>query len=575
MLTSRMERMWRAGGIYRRGGDLSLALALSSWVGLCALPARLNAQCGEGGDFTGQCVDLEWRPAVQTVVVGGTVEVGLYAVSVNALDQPIQNIGAVLGWDHPLIKLLGNKICDGGLNDGAPCLSSSDCSPVGTSCIDVCEAGSDPLCYACPAGDPPGAPASYNWMSSGFPNDSGLDGLNDPFAGLPSNDGDCYYIAIKQIVCNGSFAPPAYAPPDGLLVTKFRFEVLDPGVAEVSMLAGAECGSQQMICIRGNPGTVGNPCTTDDDCGERACVGGSSQGAPCASEVECPEGVCPVLCTACEHDCCTADDNCTLCSFAETRVIGGVEFGSDVTRTIGPPAQITILDCQPPTVSVGGPRYLNITPNAETGPVAFRVTGVDVDTFCALYVQRTAHLGSTPVFMTPAEWTDIFDVNPGLGDPFDDPTDPTVYLRGPKIVAGRTYDVQADCSPANPGANPSDPVTVTLWGWGDVDNDGDRSILDVVRILDGFQGVWYNYGAPCTTDAECAVIPEVPGSGIGPHYACNTEAGFCVWITRENVDLIGDTPQDCTPNRDIAITDVVAALDAFAGVPSPCQGGCP
>ena len=58
----------------------------------------------------------------------------------------------------------------------------------------------------------------YPWLFSGFTNDHGLDGLNDTWA-----DGNALYTAMAQL------GTPAWAPPEGLLVTRFLFKKLHVG----------------------------------------------------------------------------------------------------------------------------------------------------------------------------------------------------------------------------------------------------------------------------------------------------------------------------------------------------------
>ena len=71
-------------------------------------------------------------------------------------------------------------------------------------------------------------PYPYQWMFSGFTNDHGLDGLNDTWA-----DGNALYTAMAQLG-----GPPAWAPPEGLLVTRFLFRKLHVGgPTSVTMLA--------------------------------------------------------------------------------------------------------------------------------------------------------------------------------------------------------------------------------------------------------------------------------------------------------------------------------------------------
>jgi len=113
-------------------------------------------------------IDLEWRPDVQTVTEGETVNIGLYAVSDDETDQCIAAMDVILAWDPDYLELEG-------VDDNGP----------------------------------------YEWLVSGFPDDSGLDGLNDTWL-----DGDALYTAWAQL------GDPAYATPEGLLVTTFQFEAL-------------------------------------------------------------------------------------------------------------------------------------------------------------------------------------------------------------------------------------------------------------------------------------------------------------------------------------------------------------
>jgi hypothetical protein len=62
----------------------------------------------------------------------------------------------------------------------------------------------------------------YPWLFSQFPNDSGLDGLNDSFA-----DGDATYTALSQL------SSSAYATSAGLRVTTFEFRALAPATASL------------------------------------------------------------------------------------------------------------------------------------------------------------------------------------------------------------------------------------------------------------------------------------------------------------------------------------------------------
>lgn len=119
-------------------------------------------------------VNLELRPAFQTVEVGQPVQVGLYAVSPTS--QSFASVDVVLLWTQALIDLTGNS------NVGAvPLLVSSF-----------------------PAGDP------Y--------------GLN-----LNLHDGDAFYVAFAML------GNPVVATPSGTLLTTFQFTATATGSAMIEM----------------------------------------------------------------------------------------------------------------------------------------------------------------------------------------------------------------------------------------------------------------------------------------------------------------------------------------------------
>ena len=529
-------------------GHIKRPLVLLVGFGLvCGAASTARAQCGEFGDFTGQCVDLTLVASVSTVQVGDVFEVELLAKSGNAIEQPVQGVEGIIVWDPSLVKLLGS------MHD---CQAGSTVNP----------------CFTC-SQTVSGGPTGYNWLLSGFPNDIGLDGLNADcgpdtfcpiFTGVPFNDGNAFFQAFKQFFCNGQRAPPAMAPTDdplrgSLLVARLTFEALAPGSAQISLDLEAPCRARQKICQRGDPTTLGNPCVTDADCGIRSCNGGVNDGLPCSSAAECPGGVCLALCSACTPGfCCTFDDNCSECSFAESRVVGGLGTGDIVTRFLVSPAPISIIDCPVPSVLVDSSRYLNVVPPAGPDPVAIQVLGVSPNVSCvSKYVQTNGQLGVAPVYRTPAQWQSSMTYLP------NDPTDPTVHVRGDDLVAGETYSVRLDCNSSSPGTSVSTGVERTLWLFGDTDNNLDRNITDVLRILSGFTGVFHTIA--CASHADCAIV--------APFFFCDPDQGQCLWLTRENVDIIGI--EACGSDRDISITDALSSLQAFQGLPNPCTIFCP
>ena len=132
-------------------------------------------------------VNLEWRPARQTVEVDEMVEIALYAVADSGLGESVGAVTAILVWDPAYLGLWAIE--------------------------DPCDQGK------CPEN-------AYDWLSSGFPDDSQADGLNNTFA-----DGNALYGCLAQLTAED----PAVATREGLWVTTFIFQALDPGVSEVHL----------------------------------------------------------------------------------------------------------------------------------------------------------------------------------------------------------------------------------------------------------------------------------------------------------------------------------------------------
>ncbi|MCZ6655112.1 MAG: hypothetical protein O7D91_19050, partial [Planctomycetota bacterium] len=115
------------------------------------------------------CINLEFRPPSQSVLIGDTVSIGLYAVSDDETDASLTAAQVIISWDPSLLRLLGN--------DGT---------------------GAVPL------------------LSSGFP-------PNDPFnlnEVVPPQDGDGLYVALAPL---GNTVPTT---PEGVLLTTFQFLAL-------------------------------------------------------------------------------------------------------------------------------------------------------------------------------------------------------------------------------------------------------------------------------------------------------------------------------------------------------------
>ncbi|MGB2984256.1 MAG: hypothetical protein WBE26_00090 [Phycisphaerae bacterium] len=351
-------------------------------------------------------VDLEWQPAQQSVGIGEVVEIRLYAVSDEVSGQTVIALEVILVWDSSHLELLGQT---------DPCL------------------------------DDPCPPNTYNWMSSSFPEQSGLNAdcspveFCDSYTGTPFNDGNAFYAAFAQL---GSDVPVAVATSEGLWVTTFLFQTLTAGVGELRF----------------------------------------------------------------EYD---------LGGSARTLVVG--DSGAEVTGELGPPAQVVIVECQPPTVSAIGSRYLAVTPAPDEGPVALLVTGDpgDQDVECvSLYIQADGRLDASPIFKTPAEWG-------------------TVHVGDLEIIPSTTYYVQTVCEQSHGLDLISDPVSATTWLWGDVNDDGSVDFYDITLVIDGSQGIF-------------------PGD-----------------VLLENLDLAR-----CVPNGSIDVDDIMDVQNAVGGGTFPCWPPC-
>ena len=339
-------------------------------------------------------INVELRLPQEKALVGDVIPVELYTVSDDQGMQPFLAMGVILAWDDSRLELTAYV-------DNGP----------------------------------------YDWLRSFFPNDSRLDGLNEPFdispGAVPDNDGNAYYEAWTN------FDGPAYATPEGLLITTFQFRALATGSTAIEILA--DFGTD-----------------------------------------------------------------------THTRVLDSVVPGLDVTGLIGPPAQVTIVSCAAPAVEAEGARYVAVTPAASDVPTAIRVTGdsTDPDVSCVWgYVQANGRLALMPLYRTPEEWG-------------------TTHVGDAEIVPSATYEIRIECG-SGPDTELSQASTATTWLWGDVDNDGDSDVDDLLLVSQASQGTF----------------PE--------------------GLTVQNADLAG-----CTPNGVVDADDLIGAMQAAQGFDFPCPAIC-
>ena len=457
------------------------------------------ADCPGSGatcQFPATCVGLEFRPLAQSAPTNGTFEVGLYAV--NSSHPPtqapdlvnIQGLELILSWLPSQIQLLGTsdpcRMCAGGSNAGRHCVNDVQCPS--SSCVppDSCGRG-------CAGG-----------ASAGVFCDA---------------DSDCPGSFCGDF---GSFC---------LLNTYHWFSSSFPQDCNLDGV-NAPC-----------PGGPGN----DGDAFYQTISQFFCNGESAPPAMSTPEGL---LVTSLRFKMLATSGDAllhmvpALGEYTRTRVIGGDTPGGIFTGLLSADATITVgADCNPPTVTALGPRYLGVTPVAGATPVALQVQGNSAAVSCInMYVQancqggsnagaicsantdcpgglcnNTGTLGTTAVYRTPADWA-------------------TVAVRSNVIGPLTTYDVRTDCG-ATPGVTLSMPVSGTTWRHGNTDNNAVVNFVDTSRCVDGFQGK------------------------------------FSPTLTIENVDLTGP---NCLPNRTVNFQDVSASIAAFQSVPfAYCSPPCP
>jgi len=193
-----------------------------------------------------------------------------------------------------------------------------------------------------------------------------------------------------------------------------------------------------------------------------------------------------------------------------------------------------VPDCNDPIVA-DGPRYIGLRPvkdaaAAAAGPIALRITSPDypcvdvyVESVSTVNGIKIGSLGDTALPLEAGAWD-------------------TVHIKSELIVPDSDYDVtweSATSSGLLGGVSPG--AHMAVWGdvvgafanceWAPPDDAADYN--DIMAVTDALKG------DPCA--------PEV-----------------------YRADLVGMTDAHCEPDGDIWIFDVLAAVNAFRGIPAPC-----
>ena len=138
------------------------------------LPCTTDDTC-VGGTCVGvgsgpSLVNLSWQPVSTSVLLDSVVQMALVAQTSTCEPQDIGSLYAVITWDPDRLTLTGDYTL-----------------------------------------------GPYAWPFHGFPDDNYLDGLNEPYTGVPDNDGDAWFSAGAE------FFAGAEVTDAGLVVATFDF----------------------------------------------------------------------------------------------------------------------------------------------------------------------------------------------------------------------------------------------------------------------------------------------------------------------------------------------------------------
>lgn len=498
----------------------------------------LQSECSGGvcvGVPTNGCVDLRLEVSgPETVRIGDWVDVRLYAQangcsSASAspcapADAAIVSLEVLFVWD-PLVLELADPAITGENNPERPC----GCYFDGVTCF-----GPDP-CVGMYCGD--SLHHVYDWASATFPDDCVCEGGANEGERC-NTDADC---------AGGICAERANAPCTLPGSNDFPFNDGTGFFASLAPVEGCDGASIEPACAAAMaPGLWVATL-------KFKAIGDSGPGGTPIGITDCIAG-------------------------KGTRVQSALTPGLDLLGLIEPPTVVIVSSCDPPTVVAEGSRYMAVTPAEGPDAVAIRVSGHpdDPDVSCVVgYAQSDGRVLEAGVGQAAEGFA--FYQPPGTGGWN------TAHLRGEGLIGApsatdvNTYIVQTDCDPGNPGINLSDPVSVTLWRYGDVGGvfgpDDTVDFVDITMVVDGFRNTW---GTPkcCFTDPECSVF--------GPLSICNTVWDGCqspvetpgrCQSSYVNVDLKGGF--GCTPDTVVDFVDITAVVDAFRNVPDSCSALCP
>lgn len=209
----------------RKKAAISILRGLCTAAALWSLAAPEPASAGN--------VNLEWRTSASNIRIGETVDIGLYAVSDNELNQTFSGLTVIVAWDPNVLELVSH------INNGFVWVGLSGFNADG--CVDQLN-----LDCCCPEG--------------------GGACCDPPYSGLPENDGDARYDAAH-------IGTPPEATPEGLLVTTMVFSAVGPA-ATTNIWIPATAGEHTKTVVLNGPadqptGTLGTLALSVAACGTR------------------------------------------------------------------------------------------------------------------------------------------------------------------------------------------------------------------------------------------------------------------------------------------------------------------
>jgi hypothetical protein len=224
---------------------------------------------------------------------------------------------------------------------------------------------------------------------------------------------------------------------------------------------GAETCDGAGACVAGAPPVCndGNPCTTD---GCNDATGCST--APVAAGASCADAL---FCNGAE----TCDGAGTCVAGTPPSCDDGIACTADSCNEATDACDHGLCAM---TAAAEGPRYVAVSPPADVGSVALRVTSAGL-TCLPKWLDAAGLLADTPVYRTSVEWA-------------------TVHAHGRQIVPATLYTLAAETISGQVVGS----ATALTWEWGDATHAEGVNVLDLLCVLNASRGIFTKCGLRAT-----------------------------------------------------------------------------